>query len=376
MIRKVLRWIRCHRKTALGLFVLFAFLLLNLVAYRHAWAMTHFVAEGTATVKPESLSLLGKARVLFSGMTIPRPSAGDITPESAGLPFETHSIQGNNGVNLQAWYIPCPRSNGLVLMFHGYAACKVALLPEARVLHELGYALLLVDFQGSGGSSGSVTTIGFGEADDVALAMDHARARWREQPLILYGASMGSVAILRAVAIQRVRPQAVIMECPFDRLVNTVANRFAAMGMPSFPCAQLLVFWGGVQHGFDGLEHNPMAYATRVDCPVLQMHGGLDRRVTREQAGAIFTALAGPKEFQRFASAGHESYLAREPDKWRAVVTSFLSQYGFAQSTASAQKSNRLPLRELEDAVVAVLLERMGRLHTGVDRQRHQPQRQ
>ena len=330
MIRKSLRWTGPHRKTTLGLFLLFVFLLLNLVAYLHVWAMTHFVPAGSATVKPESLSLLGKAKVLFTGVTIPRPSAGDTTPESVDLPFEVHSLPGTNDVALEAWYIPCRQAHGLVMMFHGYAACKASLLPEAQALHELGYALLLVDFRGSGGSTGNETTIGVVEAEDVSLAVDYARARWGEQPLVLYGKSMGSVAILRAVAILGVQPQAVMVECPFDRLLNTVANRFVAMGLPAFPFAHLLVFWGGVQHGFDGFEHNPVAYAARVACPVLQMHGELDRRVTTEQAEAIFAALGGPKEFELFSGAGHESYLSRPPDRWRAVVSGFLTRYGGA----------------------------------------------
>ena len=313
MTRKTFRWLRSHRKTTLGLLLLFAFVILNVVAYLHAWAMTHFAPEGTRTLKPESLSVLQKARVLFTGVTVPRPSAGDTTPESVGLPYEVHLLQAKDSVTLEAWYIPCPRAHGLVLLFHGYAGCKAALLPEARGLHELGYAVFLVDFRGSGGSSGTVTTIGALEAEDVATAMDHAQARWGDQPRILYGQSMGSVAILRAVALHGVRPQAVVIECPFDRLLNTVGNRFAAMGLPAFPGAHLMVFWGGVQHGFNGFSHNPVDYAAKVNCPVLQMHGALDARVTTAQAEAVFAAFGGPKQFELFAGAGHESYLARSP---------------------------------------------------------------
>jgi uncharacterized protein len=312
----------------LGLSLLFVFLLVNLMAYLHARAMTHFGPEGTAKLNPESLSALGKAKILFTGVTVPRPSGGNVTPKGLDLPFEVHSLQGKNDVILEAWYIPCRRPQGLVLMFHGYASCKAAMLQEAQALHERLYAVFLVDFRGSGGSSGNTTTIGVAEAEDVALAVDYARAHWGDHPLILYGQSMGSVAVLRAVAVGGVRPRAVIVECPFDRLVNTVSNRFAAMGLPTFPGAQLLVFWGGVQHGFDGFGHNPVDYAAHVDCPVLQMHGALDRMVTTEQAEAVFAALAGPKEFQLFADAGHESYLARQPDRWRKAMFDFLTEHG------------------------------------------------
>ncbi|NJR40440.1 MAG: hypothetical protein HC781_18420 [Leptolyngbyaceae cyanobacterium CSU_1_4] len=85
--------------------------------------------------------------------------------------------------------------------------------------------------------------------------------------MILYGASMGAVAVMRAVAIEKIEPVALILESPFDRLLNTVRHRFEVMGIPSFPSAELIVFWGGVQLGIDGFNHNPVDYARSIDCP-------------------------------------------------------------------------------------------------------------
>ena len=42
---------------------------------------------------------------------------------------------------------------------------------DADRLHDLGYACFLVDFRGSGGSSGDATTIGYREADDVVRSV-------------------------------------------------------------------------------------------------------------------------------------------------------------------------------------------------------------
>jgi uncharacterized protein len=146
-------------------------------------------------------------------------------------------------------------------------------------------------------------------------------------PLILFGQSMGSVAILRANAEHELQARAIIMECPFDRLLSTVENRFTAMGVPAFPFAQLLVFWGGVQHGFNGFRHNPVDYARSVHCPVLQMHGDRDSRVTTAQARAVFDNLAGAKRLEIFPQAGHESYLGVSPEHWQAAVSKFLTEH-------------------------------------------------
>jgi pimeloyl-ACP methyl ester carboxylesterase len=295
-----------------------ALLLYNVVAYNHAYAMTHFREGGARTGNPETLSLTQKIRTLVLGVNIPKP-ANQRTPESLGLPFTTETFQGNDG-KLEAWRIRCPQPKGTVLLLHGYANCKQSLLQEARAFHDLGYEAVLLDFRGSGGSDGNETTIGIREADDVA-----AVAHTLPKPLILYGQSMGSAAILRALAYNQLQPQAAIVECPFDRLLSTAENRFAAMGVPAFPSARLLIFWGGIQLGFDGFSHNPVDYARSVHCPVLLMYGENDPRVTPEQAEAIYANLAGEKRIQLFPDAGHQSYLSANANLWQRSVAEFLA---------------------------------------------------
>ena len=214
----------------------------------------------------------------------------------------------------------------MCIEFHAYTSSKQSLLAPAKVFHDLGYALLLVDFQGSGGSHGDDTTIGYREAGDVAAAVDYAREKWSPPVTILYGESMGGAAILRAVADLNVRPSGVIIESTFDRLLSTVQNRFHAMGLPAFPLANLLVFWGGEQEGFNGFRHNPADYATNVHCPVLMFQGGLDRRVTTAQARNLFDHLAGPKELEVFDGADHCGFLAADPMRWTAQVDGFLKK--------------------------------------------------
>jgi hypothetical protein len=213
-----------------------------------------------------------------------------------------------------------------VLLFHGHGGCKCALLREANALREIGYSTLLVDFRGSGGSSGSVTTIGAREADDVAAASAYARAHWPGQPLALFGQSMGAAAVLKAVA-SGTTADAILLECPFDRMLTTVEHRFELTGLPAFPLARLLVFWGGVQNGFDAFAHNPVEYAAGVRCPALLMHGARDPLVHTEEAEGIFAALAGPKRWELFAEAGHQSYCFKCPERWSAVVGEFLNQH-------------------------------------------------
>jgi uncharacterized protein len=324
-MRKVLVWMRARPLATLGLVLLAVLVLLNLLAYRHAHAMTHYVPNGKPWKgRAESMSLMGKAKALCCGIDLGRPSQPG-KPSDFGLVHEVHSFAGEVG-DLEAWFVPHCNARGVVLLFHGYTRSKASVLPEARAFHELGYACFLVDFRGCGGSAGDVTTIGYREAGDVVRAVAYVRRNWPGQPLILFGQSMGSAASLRALADLGVQADAAIFECPFDQLLSTIQARFRVIGAPAFPSAQLLVFWGGAQHGFNAFRHNPVDYASRVTCPVLLLHGQGDSRVSCPQIESIHSNLRGEKHLHVFAGLGHESYVAKRPDEWKGQVTAFLAR--------------------------------------------------
>jgi alpha-beta hydrolase superfamily lysophospholipase len=322
-IPAIVQWLKAHRKSSAAISVLLGFALLNLWAFRHAWAMTHFSNGGKSTIRPEEMSVLGRAAVLLTGVNLPRPS-NDRTPADLNVTFETRRLRTGDGLELEAWYIAYPDPRATVVLFHGYGTSKSKLLNEAGALYDLRCNTLLVDFRGSGGSEGDTTTLGVYEAIDVAAACELARTLDPPQPLVLFGRSMGSVAILRAIAKYGVRPEGAILECPFDRLLGTVEHRFTAMSLPSFPSAELLVFWGGVQHGMNGFAHNPVDYASSVDCPVLLLHGERDKRVSVAEVEAVCEKLAGKKRLEIFPDVGHEACYRTRPDLWMEHVAAFL----------------------------------------------------
>jgi len=190
----------------------------------------------------------------------------------------------------------------------------------------LGWSTFLVDFRGSGGSSGKRTSLGWHEAQDVADTMAYVQAILHEPAPVLYGHSMGAVAVLRATAEYGVKPKAIIADATFNRLLTTTEHRFELMGLPSWPAAWLLIFWGGWQNGFNGFAHNPEDYAKKVTCKVLLLRGALDPTVTQADMARIGNALAGPKEGHQFASEGHDSSLSVDEAAWAAVVGPFLER--------------------------------------------------
>ena len=328
-MHKIILGLAEHPALTISLCLLAVLVVLNLLAYRHAWSMTHFVSANRRTRRTdnlreqtESLSFVERMQLAVKGVALERPS-DEMRPDDLDLPYEVHTYTGGEG-RLDAWYIPHEQSAGLVVLFHGYISCKAKLLPEARAFHDLGYRCFNVDFRACGGSTGDCTSIGYHEADDVARTVAYVREHWPNEPLILFGHSMGAAAILRALSRQTLAPDAVVLESPFDRLLSTVEARFATTGLPSFPAAQLMVFWGGVQHGYNGFDHNPVDYARRVLCPALLLHGDGDNRVSCQQIQSIYQNLGGEKQLHVFEGLGHESFAALRPEEWKECIARFL----------------------------------------------------
>ncbi|MBW3129039.1 lysophospholipase [Hymenobacter profundi] len=301
--------------------LLLALLGMNVIAFFHAWRFTHFMAPtGPRTQSPERVSTAQKLALLLTGVRNPKP----VNEGVPSFPYRSVFIQSPNG-RLAAWYSSVAGRRGTVALFHGYTSNKSKLVTEAAYFRRLGYAVLLVDFAGSGGSEGYRTTVGYREAYDVAAVVQWLQRQPATGPLVLYGPSMGAVAILRAESELGVRPAANIVECPYGSMLQTAQNRFAAMHVPSFPMAHLLVFWGGVQNGFWAYGLKATDYATHITTPTLLLWGEQDARVTRAETDAVFRGLRGPKQRQDFALAGHEPYWRKQPALWQQTVAGFLA---------------------------------------------------
>ncbi|TMI72132.1 MAG: lysophospholipase [Bacteroidetes bacterium] len=301
-----------------GWTLLVFFILMNIVAYFHAYKFTHFSHTTGAKTKSGSLSFGGKMKALFFGISNPRPE----NKTQPKRPFETVVLQSNK--KIECWYIATDSAKGTVILFHGYGGEKSSMLRQADEFLALGYNTLLVDFMGSGGSEGNQTTIGFKEAQEVKSCFDYIQSKG-EKSIYLFGTSLGASAILKSLNDYSLMPSGIMIECPFGSLYKTTCARFRSMGVPSFPMACLLDFWGGLQNGFWAFGYKPEEYAKKVNCRALLLYGEKDEKVSRSEIDIIYSNLQGKKYLKTFPLAGHEDYLVKYKEEWINEIKTFLS---------------------------------------------------
>jgi pimeloyl-ACP methyl ester carboxylesterase len=296
----------------------YLFLLINIVACFHAYKFPHYDPSAEKSTNTKELTLSQKIGLALFGVNLPRPT----NKSEPGTAFQRIRIQSNK--TIEGWYIKRAGAKGTVVLFHGYGGEKSSMLDKEAVFRSLGYSTLLVDFMGSGGSEGNQTTIGYKEALQVKSCYDFLKQNG-EDKVVLFGTSLGAAAVMKAASEHKMALSAIILECPFGTMLQTTKARFSSLGIPAFPMAYLLLFWGGVQNGFNAFGHNPIEYAAHIQTPTLLFYGAKDAKVSKAETEGIFHALSSEKKLVTFPEAGHENYLRRYEKEWTDHVRHFLS---------------------------------------------------
>lgn len=298
--------------------IIASFLVINCIAFFHAYKFTHFTTDNSEKTKtPDKLSKLEKAKTLFFGVNNPKPKNKKFPTQK----FQTIRLKSNK--EIECWLIKNKNSKGTIILFHGYGSEKSSMIDKSDEFIKLGFSTLLVDFMGSGNSEGNQTTIGFKEAEEAKTAFDYINQSG-EKNIFLFGTSMGAVSIMKCINDYQIKPKGIIIECPFGSMYQTVCARFKKMNAPTFPMAGILLFWGGIQNGFWGFSHNPTEYAKNISCPTLLLYGEKDKSVSKSEIDEIYKNLRGKKELRFYKNTGHENYLLKNKVQWNQDINSFL----------------------------------------------------
>src|SRR6266542_1384709 len=148
-----------------------------------------------------------------------------------------------------------------------------------------------------------------------------------DKNIVLWGASMGAVAITKTINdYASVEPSKVILEMPFATMLDAVEGRVRIMNLPDEPFGALLTFWGGTEMGTWLFTNKPEEYAKKITCPVLLQWGKKDPRVREKETDAVYANLgSAQKALVEYDNVGHESLCIHAHEKWMQSVTTFLN---------------------------------------------------
>lgn len=298
--------------------VIAQFILANISASIYAYKLTHFYDAPPPLVG--SQNVFHKSWKLFTGPTLHK----DINEPEPLFQYETLELKTSEGISIDTWYSKTDSSTSCVILLHGYSANKSFVAQEAAVFKQWGYSVLLFDLRGHGKSGGNATSFGIKEIDELQKAFEFVRQKGNTK-IILYGVSLGAGICLKAVADNKIHPNAIIADVPFENLHKHFKGRARILGFPSEPFAALTTFWVGVEKGYNGFQLDVSTYAKKVTCPVIVEWGEEDPLVLRTEVESVFNPLASKnKKLVTYPRVGHGGFVRQDAVAWNKEMQAFL----------------------------------------------------
>ena len=222
--------------------------------------------------------------------------------------IDFRSAETGANVRLHGLWLPQPRADApLLLYLHGARFDVRGSATRMRRMHELGFAVLGVDYRGFGQSTPGLPS--------EAQAIEDARAAWdwlgRTHPgraRYLFGHSLGG-----AIAVQVAAE--VGAEAP------GLAGLIVEGSFPSIPDVVRQMKWGWLPVGplitqrFDAASR-----ISAVKAPVLVVHGSADALIPPALGQALYERAPAPKRFVLVDGGSHHNTNAVGQPQYRAAL--------------------------------------------------------
>jgi len=212
-------------------------------------------------------------------------------PDSIGLAHESVEITTDDGIKLDAWYLPARQPRGVVLFFHGNAGNISHRLESLRIFNALNLDTLIFDYRGYGRSGGKVSEQG--TYSDGAAAWRYLRENRgiAAENIVIFGRSLG--AAVAAQVAGRHRPGALILESGFVSVPD-----LAAVLYPWLPARRLA-----------RIRYPTGEYLQAVSCPVLIVHSRDDEIIPFQQGQKLYELAREPKYFLELRGGHNDGFL-------------------------------------------------------------------
>lgn len=263
------------------------------------------------------------------------PYRGPVPVSAARLPAERIAevqVAVTDRITLEGWKTrpagtPWGAARGLVILFPGNAGHRAFRAPIMQDFNKLGWECLIFDYRGYAGNKGRPSEENL--ARDARKIWDFARDElgYPASQIVLCGESLGGGVAVRLawdLAREGVSPAGLILRTTFTSLADTAQYLY-----PFFP-----VRWFVVD------RYPSLQRIGDITCPILSIHGELDRIVPYDQGRKLFeaapaTSASGiPKMFLRLPETGHNDLMLTAAAELHETHRSFLEQLQPAAVTA------------------------------------------
>ena len=278
------------------------------------------------------IAYLGISALAATILTTPRRTLGGRTPAAFNLAYDDVRFPARaDGVQIAGWFIPQPAGHQAIVLAHGKDSSRTDefqghFVDLAAALHAHGFAVLMIDLRGHGGSGAAHISFGLLERRDIEGAVDWLKSRgFAPGGIGVLGVSMGAASSIGAAA-EDPDIGALVADCSYAAIDPIIQEQWrSASGLPDFFLPSTLLI-GQLMFGYDISTANPVEEIGHIaPRPLLIIHGAADRFIPVANAEQL-KAAAPTAGLWEVAGAQHASSYLANPQAYAEKVGEFFEK--------------------------------------------------
>lgn len=247
--------------------------------------------------------------------------------------FETHLyrdkyIQSNDGLKLHAYEFN-QDSNIWVIVVHGYSSEGREMYGTTKSFYNMGYNVLTIDLRGHGLSEGDYIAMGWDDRLDIIQWAKGIVEDNSDSKIILYGVSMGAVAVMNTVGEELPSNISLVIEdsgytSTWDILSYQLKSTLNLSPRPFLDFTNIIT---KIKAGYSLHDGGPIEQVKKSKIPILFIHGSDDTFVPSYMVEQLYNQALCPKDKLIIEGAGHNQSKKVSPKKYWDKITEFIQKY-------------------------------------------------
>jgi uncharacterized protein len=238
---------------------------------------------------------------------------------------EEIDFTADDNVNISGWWIPSPKASSespTLIVLHSLGGTRQDFLKFNLPIWQQGLNLALIDMRSHGDSGGEYFTYGFHERKDVSELIDFLEQHHKNSVdnIAVMGISAGGAVAISSAAYDK-RIQALITISAFADLNKTIAKQ--VLWLPSFWRNRAIIKAESIAK-FKIEETLPIKLIEKVSCPILIVHGTVDKYIPFTDGKKLFNVINGKKYFYAVEGGNHSTVLDKGGKELQNKIIDFI----------------------------------------------------
>jgi uncharacterized protein len=231
-----------------------------------------------------------------------------LTPAAAKLAYVDITLTTQDGVAVNAWWVPAKNPRATVLFCHGNGGNISYYLDSLVIFNRLGLGALIFDYRGYGKSTGRPSEKGTYLDAEAAWQYLINQRKIAPRQIIIWGRSLGGAIAAHTAA--RHGPGLVVIESSFTSVPDLAHER-----MRWLPALVLAKYVYPTRH-----------YLEQIATPTLIIHSPDDEIIPFTHGRKLYESVKGPKAFLQIKGSHNQGFIDSLA-VYEAGIDAFIKQY-------------------------------------------------